>query len=95
MAVIHSYVLTCVIHLGARSFLENIYDLNSFNHLVPLVVFIPLEHDYHLLTFFKFCCRIFLVCYSSARYELKFASIVFCRSVRYLTDRQKNNQSTE
>ena len=44
----HSYVLTRVIHLGACSFLGNLYDLNSFNHLVPLVVFIPLEHDYHL-----------------------------------------------
>ena len=46
----HSFVLTCVIHLGARSFLGNLYDLNGFNHLarVPLEVFIPLEHDYHL-----------------------------------------------
>ena len=46
----HSYVLTCVIHLGACSFLGNFYDLNSFNYLVPLVpvVFISLENDYFL-----------------------------------------------
>ena len=89
MAVIHSYVPTCVVHLGACSFLGNLYDLYSFNHLVPLVILIPLGHDYHLKEFFSFCCRIFLVCYSIAKYELKFASIVFCLSVNYLTDRQK------
>ena len=44
----HSYVLTCVIHLGACSFLGIFYDLNSFNYLVPLVVFISLENDYFL-----------------------------------------------
>ena len=44
----HSYVLTCVIHLGACSLLGNFYDLNSVNHLVPLVVFISLENDYFL-----------------------------------------------
>ena len=48
MTVMHSYVPTCVVHLGACSVLGNLFDLYNFNHLVALVVFIPLEHDYHL-----------------------------------------------
>ena len=37
----HSYVLTCVIHLGACSFWGNLYDLNSFNNLESLLVARP------------------------------------------------------
>ena len=44
----YSYVPTCIVYLAACSFLGNLYDLYSFNYVVPLVIFILLEHEYYL-----------------------------------------------
>ena len=44
----HSYVPTYIAQLDAYYFLANLYDLYSFNYLVPVVTFTCLENENYL-----------------------------------------------